>query len=71
MLMKRGEHWRCINPFCGGSVTLRISYYSREDPPRCACGSPMRNKAQSPSFDYLEFLHPEESGLPAEPGKKE
>ena len=42
MLMRKGEHWTCMNPFCGGSVTLRASYYSRKDPPRCPCGSPLR-----------------------------
>lgn len=71
MLMRRGEHWACMNPFCGGSVTLRVWYYSREDPPRCLCGSPLRIAPRSASFNYLEFLRPEQSASTQEPAKKE
>jgi hypothetical protein len=69
MLMRKGEHWTCMNPFCGGSVTLHLSYYSREDPPRCPCGSPLRIAPRPASFNYLQFLRPDPSGCVGEPKK--
>lgn len=71
MLMKKGEHWRCVNPFCGGHVTLQAAYHSREDPPRCPCGSPLKLDHAPRTFNYLDFLRPAAPELPREPkGKK-
>jgi hypothetical protein len=71
MLMRKGEHWICANPFCGGSVTLQTSYNSPEDPPRCPCGSALRLHIAARTFTYLDFLRPVQPELPCEPAEEE
>jgi hypothetical protein len=68
MLMHKGEHWTCMNPFCGGNVTLMVSRYSPEDPPQCVCGTPLR---MVPHFNYLEFLRPDATEPPAARKKRD
>jgi hypothetical protein len=71
MLMRKGEHWICINPFCGGSVTVQMAYYSRENPPRCPCGNILRLHTAPRTFTYLDFLRPEQLQHPGEPTEEE
>jgi hypothetical protein len=71
MLMRKGEYWICVNPFCGGNVMVQMAYYSREDPPRCACGSALRLRTASRAFTYLDFLRPAQPELPRKPKEEE
>jgi hypothetical protein len=71
MIMRTGERWLCVNPYCGDTVTLRSAYYSREDPPRCPCGSPLRKVSASADFSYLDFLRSEEPASSRKPAKKD
>ncbi|GAC1625406.1 MAG: hypothetical protein PVS2B2_17500 [Candidatus Acidiferrum sp.] len=71
MLMRKGECWLCPNPYCGGNLTLRAAYDSREDPPRCACGNQLRKVSASTRLSYLDFLKTEESVTLRKPAKKE
>jgi hypothetical protein len=71
MLMRKGEHGICANPFGGGSVTLQTSYNSPEDPPRCPCGSALRLYTAPRTFTYLDFLRPAQPERSREPAEEE
>ncbi len=56
MVMKSGDHWRCVNPACQCSVLVEVSGAREGQSPRCACGGLMKKDYSPPVFRYLDFL---------------
>jgi len=71
MLMKSGERWHCINPFCNCEILVESDSSVAGASPRCVCGAAMKRNCAPPVFKYLDFLRVEDGDpLPRHCGKE-